>query len=135
MSNYLGSARERLVQLNTNDLGAAPAQGAAPHLIVSPRTSRGLPTSGISLVLLPIPPANGHDYGTPATAIDPGFTLTLYRALPTGAGFWSKFEPKTGVPFYSQLTLPDISGGMALFFQIENVGTNGILLVGLAELD
>lgn len=118
MSDYVGSSRERLVQLNTNDVSGAPAVGVAPHLIVSPRTSRGLPTSGIALVLLPIPPANGHDYGTPATASDPGFTVTIYRALPVGAGQWSKFDPKAGVPFWSQLTLPDISGGMALYFRI-----------------
>lgn len=135
MSDYVGQSRERLLQLNTADLAAAPAVGAAPHMIVSPRTSRGLPTSGIGLVLLPIPPPNGHDYGVPATALSPGFTVTLYRALPTAGGAWAKLSPKTGVLFYSQLTLPDISGAMALFFQITNVDTAGILLVGLAELD
>jgi hypothetical protein len=135
VSDYAGAPRERLLQLNTADLVAAPANGAAPHMIVSPRTSRGLPTSGIGLVLLPIPPANGHDYGTPATALVPGFTVTLYRALPTAAGGWAAFTAKTGVPFLTQLTLPDISGAMALWFQITNVDTAGILLVGLAELD
>jgi hypothetical protein len=135
VSDYVGASRERLIQLNTAALAAAPAVGAAPHMIVSPRTSRGLATSGIGLVLLPIPPPNGHDYGTPASALAPGFTVTLYRAVPTAAGAWAALDPKTGVPFYTQLTLPDISGSMALFFQITNVDTAGILLVGLAELD
>ena len=134
MSDYVGASRERLVQLNTADMGA-PANGAAPHIVVSPRTSRGLPTAGIGLVLLPVPPPNGHDYGTPATPVDPGFTVTLYRALPTAAGGWAALEPKTGVPFYTQLTLPDISGGMALYVQIGNVDTPGVIILGLAELD
>ena len=135
MSDYVGSARERLLQFNTAALLAAPSIGDAPHIIVSPRSSRGLPTSGIGVVLLPIPPANGHDYGTPAIATAPGFTVTIYRALPTAAGGWAALAPKTGVPFYTQLTLPDISGSMALRYQLDNVDTPGILLIGLAELD
>lgn len=135
MSDYVGQARERLLQLNTADLASAPAIGDLPHMIVSPRTSRGLPTSGIALVLIPIPPPNGHNYGTPATALAPGFTVTLYRSIPTAGGAWAALAPKTGVPFYTQLTLPDISGAMALRYQITNVDTAGILLVGLAELD
>jgi len=135
VSDYVGSARERLLQFNTAALLAAPSIGDAPHIIVSPRSSRGLPTSGIGVVLLPIPPANGHDYGTPAIATAPGFTVTIYRALPTAAGGWAALAPKTGVPFYTQLTLPDISGSMALRYQLDNVDTPGILLIGLAELD
>lgn len=135
MSSYVGNSRERLIQLLTTDVAAAPVAVTPPIIFLSPRTSRGLPTSGLSLVLLAIPPANGIDYGTPASASAPGFTVTLYRAIPTAGGAWAALTAFPGANFGDLLVLPDISGGMGLYVRIGNVAVDGKLLVGLAELD
>lgn len=135
MSDYAGAPRERLVQINTADVAGPPAPTDAPHIVLSPRSSRGLPTAGLALVLLGFPTPNGVDYGTPAIATAPGFTVTLYRALPTAAGGWGALTPITGVNYNDLLTLPDISGPFALRYVLTNVATPGVLLVGLTELD
>ena len=69
------------------------------------------------------------------SATAPGFTLTLYRAIPTAGGAWAALAAFPAANFGDQLVLPDISGGMGLYVQIGNVAVAGVLLVGLAELD
>jgi len=135
MSNYVGVSRERLFQVLSTDVAATPDATKVPLVVLSPRSSRGLPTTGLALVLLAIPPPNGINFGTPASATAPGFTLTLYRAIPTAAGGWAKLQAFAGANFGDQLVLPDISGGLGLYVQIGNVAVDGVLLVGLAELD
>ncbi len=137
MSFHVGIARERLFEIDTAANAAAIAGGLplVPHLVLSPRTARGLPTSGLALVLLPFPAPNGVSYGTPAAASAPGFTVTLYRAIPTSPGLSAALAAFAGANFGDQLTLPDISGGMALYVGIGNVATAGVLICGIAELD
>ncbi len=137
MSFHVGIARERLFEVDTAANAAAIAGGLplVPHLVLSPRTSRGLPTSGLTLVLLPYPAPNGVSYGTPAAASAPGFTVTLFRIIPTSPGLVGVLAAYPSANFGDQLTLPDISGGMALYVGISNVATPGLLMVGIAELD
>lgn len=136
--NYVGNARERLVELDTAAVTAmlgADSSTWVPQIVLSPRTSRGLPTSGLALVLFGYPPPNGVSYGTPAQPSAPGFTLTIWRAVPTSPGYWARLQAFTGANFGDQLVLPDISGGMELIIELENVGTPGKLMLGIAELD
>jgi hypothetical protein len=131
---YAGNARERFVEIGTAAVGVGPTDNTTPPLItLSPRTARGLPTAGLALVLVGYPPPNGFNYSPAVAAVD-GFTLYLFRLLPTIGG-WSRLQSFAGVQFGDQLVLPDISGGMGLYVGIGNVGTPGNLLVGLAELD
>lgn len=138
MSTYAGNARERLIQITApTNYGAdgdgplsAPRRSDVPHITLSPRTARGLPTSGLALTL--VKPAAGS-----VVASAPGFTLTIFRAVPA-LGVWAKMAPITGVNFLDQLVLPDLSGGMGLFFGIGNSdGTpaSAPMLIAVAELD
>lgn len=138
MSTYAGNARERLISTiaptNYGSNGDGPFSGPqrsdVPHITLSPRTARGLPTSGLAVTL--IQPSAG---GVSATA--PGFTLTIFRAVPA-LGVWAKLAPILGVNFLDQLVLPDLSGGMGLFFGISNVSGLTIplpMLIAVAELD
>lgn len=124
MSNYAGFPSERLVQVET---GGPPVRSSPEHFILSPRTSRGLPTSGLALTLLS--PSTG------VVAAAPGFTVTIYRAIPV-LGMWAALQAFPGANYNDQLTLPDISGGMALYFSITNiVAPDGNVILAIAELD
>jgi hypothetical protein len=123
MSSYAGVSCERLVQVG---MLTAPSRSDAQHFVLSPRTSRGLPTAGLALVLLK-PSAGG------AVATSPGFDVTIYRAIPV-LGSWAALQTYSAANYGDQLTLPDLSGGMALFFSIQN-GTAGNLILAIAEMD
>jgi hypothetical protein len=109
------------VELNTSLLGP-PARGAAPHIMISPRTAAGLLTGNLAIVLMPV--------SAIGSAIGP-FDLTLYRVVPTLAE-WGKFKTFGAAAFRDQLVLNDISGGFGLFFSIVAV-TDGRILIGVAE--
>jgi hypothetical protein len=117
VSNYLGVSAERLIQVARSAVAAAPAHTEPAHFILSPRTSRGLPTSGFALTLLA--PARGA-----AVATTPGFTITIYRAIPV-LGAWAALQAFPGANYGDQLVLPDISGGMALYFVISHAVADG----------
>lgn len=127
MSAYRGNSRERIVQLGTAAVAAAPVRGTLSHLVVSPRSSRGLPTQGFAWTL--IAPSAGS-----AIATAPGFTVQIYRSAPT-LGVWLAMQQFTAANYNDQLVFPDISGGMAIYVQITNVATPGNVLFCLAELD
>lgn len=112
MSSYVGVSSERLVEIVRSTDGAVPAHTAPAHFVVSPRTSRGLATSGFAMTLLA--PSKGA-----AVATAPGFTITIYRAIPV-LGAWAALQAFTGANYGDQLVLPDISGGMALYFVITH---------------
>lgn len=116
-----------MIQLATAAVAAAPVRGQIPHFNLSPRTARGLPTQGFAWSI--IAPSAGS-----AVATAPGFSVTLYRVAPT-LGQWLTLQPYTSFNYNDQLVLPDISGGMGLYFQITNVTTPGNVLIGVAELD
>jgi hypothetical protein len=138
VSSYVGVATERLVQI-TRSAGAAPEHTAPAHFILSPRTARGLPTSGFAFTLLA--PSVGS-----AVATAPGFTVTIYRSIPL-LGAWAALQAFTGANYGDQLVLPDISGGMALYFVISNSAADGDIpgghgpwghdnvILAIAELD
>jgi hypothetical protein len=132
VSAYVGNARERIVELATANVGAGPTTDT-PAITLSPRSSRGLPTTGLAIVLIPLTP-NSDDVGQVAQPTAPGFTLTLWRAIPTIGG-WSTLQAYPGLNYGDQVVLPDISGGFGLYFQLGNIDTPGRLLLGLAELD
>jgi hypothetical protein len=96
---------------------------------VSPRTATGQQTGSISLVLIPpdTSPAAVPDTG--------GFTLTIYRVIPTLQD-WGALATYSGLAYRDQLVLPDISGGWGLYFVFGNLvgGGTGIILLGIAEL-
>ena len=119
MSNYVGVSAERLVQVARSTDGAPPAHTAPAHFVLSPRTSRGNPTSGFALTLLA--PSKGA-----AVPVAPGFTIAIYRAIPV-LGAWAALQAFTGANYGDQLVLPDISGGMALFFVISNAVADGAI--------
>lgn len=127
MSSIIGAPRERLIQLGTAAVAAAPARGQIPHLMLSPRTSRSMPTQGFAWNL--VAPSAGA-----AIATAPGFTVQIYRVAPT-LGVWTSFQAFASANFLDQLVLPDISGGIGLYFQITNVTTAGNVLLAIAELD
>ncbi len=126
MSAY-ANARARIIQLGTAAVAAAPARGQIPHINLSARTSRGLPTQGFAWTL--VAPSAGS-----AVATSPGFTVTIYRVEPT-LGQWLTLQPFTALNYNDQVVFPDISGGMGLYFQITNVTTPGNVLIGISELD
>jgi hypothetical protein len=121
MSQLGGASRERFVELDTNTLGP-PARGDTPHLLVSPRTAAGLVTGSLAIVLLE--PSAGAAWD--------GFTLTIYRAIPT-VGEWGKLEAFPSLSYREQLVLNDVSGGVGLFFSIVAPNGDGRILVGVAE--
>jgi hypothetical protein len=127
MSNYVGNARERIILLGTAAVAAAPVRGQVPHFNLSPRSSRGLPTQGFAWTIT-APSAAA------AVATAPGFTVTIYRVVPT-LGTWAALQPYASLNFDDQLVLPDISGGFGLYFKIGSVTTPGNVLIALAELD
>lgn len=137
MSTYAGNARERLIQITApTDYGTtgdgplyAPRRSTVPHITLSPRTARGLPTTGLALTLV------SPDAGS-VTPSGTGFTLTIFRAVPA-LGVWAKLAPILSVNFLDQLVLPDLSGGMGLFFGVSNVAAGPSLpvLIAVAELD
>lgn len=121
MSRYGGASRERFVELDTATLGP-PDRGAAPHIMVSPRTAAGLLTGNLALVIVPVSGAGGA--GGP-------FELTLYRVVPTLAE-WGKFKAFAAAEYRDQLVLNDISGGFGLFFSVA-AAADGRILIGVAE--
>ena len=138
MSTYAGNARERLISIiaptnygmNGDAPLYAPRRSDVPHITLSPRTARGLPTSGLAVTL--VQPSGGG-----VSPLAPGFTLTIFRAIPA-LGMWAKLAPIVGVNFLDQLVLPDLSGGMGLFFGVSNVDPITIplaMLIAVAELD
>ncbi len=126
MSAY-ANPRGRIIQLGTAAVAAAPARGQIPHFNLSARTARGLLTQGFAWTI--VAPSAGS-----AIATSPGFTCTLWRVEPT-LGQWLTLQPFTAFNYNDQLTFPDISGGMGLYFQITNVTTPGNVLIGVSELD
>ena len=127
MSAIVGASRERIIQLGTAAVAAAPARGQVPHITLSPRTARALATQGFAWSLVS-PVAGG------AVATAPGFNVTIYRVAPT-LGVWQALQPFAAANFLDQLVVPDISGALGLYFQIGNVAAPGNVLVGVAELD
>jgi hypothetical protein len=127
MSQVSGNSRERIVQLDTAVNSAAPVRGTLPSFLLSPRSSRGYLTQGFAFSLTS-PSAGG------AVASNPGFTVTIYRVAPT-LSVWNALQAFTAANYLDQLVFPDISGGMSLYFQITNVSANGLILLGVAELD
>ena len=123
MSQYAGIPCERLVQIAT---GAAPTRSTPAHFVLSPRTSRGMATSGLAMTLLS--PSVGF-----AAPTAPGFTVAIYRAIPV-LGAWAALQAFDGAAYGDQLTLPDISGGMALYFAISHAAAGNVILA-IAEMD
>ena len=129
MSQYAGMPSERLVQIRLpiTDPGFGPDRNTPAHFILSPRTARGLPTSGLALTLCA--PSTGA-----AVAAGLGFTVTIWRAIPV-LGSWAALQDFPGANFGDQLTLPDLSGGMALYFAIGSVSGAGDVILAIAEMD
>ena len=145
MSQYAGIPCERLVQIAT---GAAPTRSTPAHFVLSPRTSRGMATSGLAMTLLVLrqcqvrfqvlvlltvalvvlSPSVGF-----AAPTAPGFTVAIYRAIPV-LGAWAALQAFDGAAYGDQLTLPDISGGMALYFAISHAAAGNVILA-IAEMD
>jgi len=121
MSRQGGASRERIVELNTIDLGP-PTRESAPHFMISPRTAAGLLTGSLAIVILPVSTVDG--------AIGP-FDVTLYRVIPT-LGEFGKFQAFTAAEYREQLVLNDCSGGFGLFFSVV-ANTEGRILIGVAE--
>lgn len=139
MSLYAGAARERLVKLNTAIASAAPTRATLPHIVVSPRTSMGLPTQGILLTLVrpTTNPALGDGdaaSGDSGGEADGGFNVTLFRNVPTTGG-WAELAPFTALARYGeQYVLGDVSGAWGLYFRVTGATENGLILLGIAEL-
>lgn len=139
MSRYAG-ARERIIQLNTALVSEPPLRETKPHFLVSPRSAQGLPTEGIALTL--IQALSGAALGAGAGMSSPagsggagGFGVALYRNVP-GIGGWASLAPfTTSAAYGEQYVLEDISGAWGIYFQITEVTQDGILLIGIAELD
>lgn len=130
MSRYGGTPRERIVELDIDAVDGAPTRDTAPHLVVSPRTPNGLITGNLALIILP-------PSFEPAVADTGGFTLTVYRSVPT-LGEWGELLARTGINYRDQYVLPDIAGGWGIYFRITNAveseGDDGSVLMGVAEL-
>jgi hypothetical protein len=124
VSQYAGMPCERLVQIAAP--GSEPSRSSAPHIVLSPRTSRGLPTSGMAFTLLP--PSTG------AAVAGAGFSIAIFRAIPV-LGSWAALQLYEAAGYGEQLTLPDLSGGMALYFHVFNLETAGNVILAIAELD
>lgn len=139
MSLYAGAARERLIKLETAIASAAPTRETLPHIVVSPRTSMGLPTQGILLTLIrpTTNPAEGDDDGDSggdSGGAGGGFTVTLFRNVPTTGG-WAELAPFTALARYGeQYVLGDVSGAWGLYFRVTGATEEGLILLGIAEL-
>ncbi len=136
MSIIAGAARERLIKLDTAVVGAAPNRNTRPHFVVSPRTAQGLPTQGIGLTL--IQPAADAAVGIGAdesSGTGGGFNVTMWRAVPATGG-WAELAPFTALANYAeQYVLGDISGSWGIYFQITGATEDGLILLGIAEMD
>lgn len=128
MSQYAG-ARERVILVSGNFRLMTPDRTMWPQINVSPRTSSGLPTASLGIVLFTNVLAPG-----PAVPVAPGMTLQIWRVAPT-LGAWAALAPITGVAFGQQLVLPDIGGGWGLYASVTNLtDPNGYVYAGIAEL-
>jgi hypothetical protein len=139
MSLYAGASRERLVKLDTAVVSARPTRTTTPHITISPRTAQGLPTQGIALTLIQptTDPAlgAGADESGDSGGVTGGFTVTLFRCVPT-TGTWAELAPFTALARYGeQYVLGDLSGAWGLYFQITGATEDGLILLGIAELD
>jgi len=136
MSIIAGAQRERLIKLDTAVVGAAPNRQTKPHFTVSPRTAQGLPTQGIGLTL--IEPAADAAVGIGAdesSGTGGGFNVTMWRAVPVTGG-WAELAPFTALANYGeQYVLGDISGSWGIYFQITGATADGLILLGIAEMD
>lgn len=113
MSFSIGS-RERIRQIAES--GTPGNQ--VPHIALSPRTSSGVLTGSVGIVLF----CDLDDFEEPiAVANAGGITLTIYRSIPTLGNQWSKLVALTGIAFNDQLVLPDIGGGWELYLVATNI--------------
>jgi hypothetical protein len=140
MSLYAGSARERIIELDTALVAAAPTRDKAPHITLSPRTAQGLPTQGFAFTF--VQAAVGAALGTGGSdgsgsggGAGGNFNVTIYRCVPA-LGTWAELSPFTAAAHYGeQYVLGDISGSWGIYFQVRGVSRPGRLLLAIAEMD
>jgi hypothetical protein len=131
MSKAFLQVTDRVLRVLASAVATAPAAQTEPHFVQSP-TIEGIPTRGFGLALVAPDSASPN---AAATAIAAGFTVTVYRLIPS-LGIYAAGMSKTAVPYQQQLVNFDMGGAQAFYFVIAaaSVAVDGDLLLCFTEL-